>query len=218
MARAAKRRLRAVADSARRSPVAVGVVLLALAVAALLVVRMIGSGSNVVVIDSDSTGDDSIEASGIAGAVDGEEESTIFVHVTGSVATPGLYELPEGARVAEAVQAAGGFAENAATEALNLARVLFDGEQVSVPSLESLAPPQPGSSGGSPQATNGLVNINTADVTELDAITGVGPSTAEKIVADREENGPFATIEDLKRVSGIGDKKFEAMRDEICVG
>lgn len=151
-----------------------------------------------------------------------EEARTVVVHVGGAVADPGVRELAEGSRVQDAVDASGGFAEGAAPDALNLARVLTDGEQVVVPTLEEAAGAQgadaAGAGASSGSAAGGRVNINRATAAELDTLPGVGPSTAEKIVADREANGPFATTEDLKRVSGIGDKKYEELADLVCVG
>ncbi len=143
------------------------------------------------------------------------------VHVGGAVSTPGVYDLAEGARVLDAIEAAGGFADGAARDALNLARAVSDGEQVVVPSETDAAAAAQGSSAAGEAgsvAAGGKININTASAAELDALPGVGASTAEKIVADREANGPFKTAEDLKRVSGIGDKKFAALADAICVG
>lgn len=166
-----------------------------------------------------------LAADGDAGAGEGASEpaSTIVVHVGGAVAEPGVRELEEGARVQDAVDAAGGFAEGAARDELNLARVLVDGEQIVVPSLEeadAAAGAAPDGGGGATGASSagGKVNLNRATAAELDALPGVGPSTAEKIVADREANGPFRTVEDLKRVSGIGDKKFADLADLVCVG
>lgn len=138
---------------------------------------------------------------------------------------PGVRELAEGARVQDAVDAAGGFADGAARDALNLARVLADGEQIVVPSQEE-AVSEPvaavdggdAGSGAAASPTGGKIDLNRATAAELDALPGVGPSTAEKIVADREANGPFRTVEDLKRVSGIGDKKFADLADLVCVG
>lgn len=123
----------------------------------------------------------------------------------------------------DAVDAAGGFAEGAARDELNLARVLVDGEQIVVSSLEeadAAAGAAPDGGGGATGASSagGKVNLNRATAAELDALPGVGPSTAEKIVTDREANGPFRTVEDLKRVSGIGDKKFADLADLVCVG
>jgi len=151
--------------------------------------------------------------------------ATLFVHATGAVVNPGLYELDAGARMADAVQAAGGFAEDAVPESVNLARPLSDGEQIYVSSRDEVAAASvddrpyyaDAASHDTPASSNGLVNINKADANELTTLPGIGEATAQKIVADRTENGAFKTIEDLKRVSGIGDKKFESIRDLICV-
>ena len=130
-----------------------------------------------------------------------------------------MQELEEGSRVQDAVEAAGGFADGAARDALNLARVLQDGEQVVVPTEEELtASVSPSAEVSAAPAARGRININPATAEELDALPGIGPATAEKIVADREANGPFSTIEDLKRVSGIGDKKYTELADSVCVG
>ncbi len=153
--------------------------------------------------------------------------ATVWVHVAGAVIRPGLYEMPSGARAGDALAVAGGPVEGACVDAVNLARTLEDGEQVYVPSREEVdsgsvagaaAAAGGGAAGLSPGASaGGLVDINRASESELVALPGVGPATAGKIVADREANGPFASPEDLMRVSGIGDKKFEALRDLITV-
>ena len=154
-----------------------------------------------------------------AEGADGQVAPTIAVHVSGAVAAPGVYELEEGARVADAVEHAGGFLEGAAEHAFNLARVLNDGEQVVVPTAEEHAVQQAAveASGGT-AGVGGKVNINTASAEQLDMLPGVGESTAQKIIADREANGPFSSPEDLKRVSGIGDKKYAELADLITVG
>lgn len=153
-------------------------------------------------------------------------QKRIFVHVSGSVVRPGVVELHEGDRVFDAVSAAGGFADDAAQESVNLARIVQDGEQVLVLSGDEYgqqagagasASSAQGSAAAGSAATGGLVNINTADAATLETLPGVGEKTALKIVEDREANGPFASTEDLKRVSGIGDKKFEALSELICV-
>jgi competence protein ComEA len=153
------------------------------------------------------------------------EPSVLWVHVAGAVRTPGLYELPSGSRVGDAITVAGGTLEGASLNAVNLARLLDDGEQVYVPSeaeVEAGAlPPAAQSQGdtGASQASGSAagVDINTAGATELEALPGVGPATATKIIADREANGPFASPEDIMRVPGIGEKKFESMRELIVV-
>lgn len=151
--------------------------------------------------------------------VGGQVAPTIAVHVSGAVAAPGVYELEEGARVADAVELAGGFLEGAAENALNLARVLNDGEQVVVPTAEEQAAQQTAAeASGGAAGVGEKVNINTASAEQLDTLPGVGESTAQKIIADREANGPFSSPEDLKRVSGIGDKKYAELADLITVG
>lgn len=150
---------------------------------------------------------------------DDQAAQTIAVHVSGAVVAPGVYEIEEGARVADAVELAGGFLEGAAENALNLARVLNDGEQVVVPTAEEHAAQQAAvESAGGTASLGGKVNINTASAEQLDTLPGVGESTAQKIIADREANGPFSSPEDLKRVSGIGDKKYAELADLITVG
>lgn len=208
-----------------RLPVLVGVT----ALAALV---LIAAGSALVhAATSDGfsvSRDDGVLAQGGEVRENGEEADAaparIAVHVGGAVAEPGVRELDEGARVQEAVDAAGGFAEGAARDVLNLARVLVDGEQVVVPTLyeagatASGGMDEEGAALAGATSAGGKVNLNRATAAELDALPGVGPSTAEKIVADREANGPFRTVEDLKRVSGIGDKKFADLADLVCVG
>ena len=138
------------------------------------------------------------------------EKDVVIVHVDGAVGAPGVYELETGARVGEAVDAAGGLADDADTSTLNLAAEVADGEKVYVPHEGEPAPAE-GDGSASP------VNINTAGVEELDELPGVGEATARAIVEDRETNGPFSTPEDLMRVSGIGEKKFARLEGLICV-
>lgn len=141
-----------------------------------------------------------------------EEPVTIVVHVDGMVGMPGVYELAEGARVSDAVAAAGGLAEGADTSSLNLAAPLADGEKVHVPAEgEEVTTSSGGASSGD------LVNLNNASVEQLDELPGVGEATARAIIEDREANGPFTTPEDLMRVSGIGEKKFAKLEGMICV-
>lgn len=145
-------------------------------------------------------------------------ETFLYVHVTGAVTKPGLYEMPQGSRVKDAVDAAGGFSKDAQQESVNLARLLSDGEQVVVASKSAAAPSSSSaSSSPSTSARGGKVNINSANAEQLMGIDGIGEATAAKIIAYREENGPFKSIEDIKDVSGIGDKKFESMKDSITV-
>ena len=131
----------------------------------------------------------------------------IYVHILGEVRRPGLYALRDGDRAVDAVAAAGGFTDAAG---LNLARFVSDGEQIIVPAIGEA--PAAGA-GGVP----GKVNLNTADATLLDTLPGVGPATAAKIIAWREQNGRFESIEDLLDVGGIGQAKFEGLRDLVTI-
>jgi competence protein ComEA len=149
----------------------------------------------------------------------------VVVYVCGAVRSPGVVRLPAGARVTDALEIAGGPTAKAELAAVNLAAPVTDGQQIVVPEKGAAAvsvAPAGGSSGG--LATSGgaagpaaLVNINTASLEELDALDGVGPSTAQKIIDYRTEHGGFKTIDEIKEVPGIGDAKFAAMQDSITV-
>ena len=144
---------------------------------------------------------------------------TVVVDVSGAVASPAVVELEEGSRVQDAIEAAGGLAADADISALNRAAVCADGQKVYVPRQGEAVPVGEGSSTQTTGADAGsaLVNINSADEVALDGLPGVGPSTAQAIIEDREANGAFSSIEDLMRVSGIGEKKFEKLKNDICV-
>ena len=150
-------------------------------------------------------------------------QASVFVHVTGEVVSPGMYELPQGARVSDAIAAAGGFTEASDDQSINLARQINDGEQIVVGSIQNLANPSgegiqdSQSLQGGSVSSEGKVNLNTATAEELMSLDGVGEATAEKILAYRQEHGSFSSIEEIKEVSGIGDKKFEAMKDSLTV-
>jgi competence protein ComEA len=137
---------------------------------------------------------------------------SITVHVAGAVETPGLVEVASQARVADAVAAAGGVTRSADLTGLNLAAPLRDGEQIVVPSLDQVAAT---ASGGA--VDDGKVRINQATPTELEQLPGVGPVLAGRIYAYREEHGPFATVDDLLDVPGIGEGKLAALRDVAVV-
>lgn len=139
-----------------------------------------------------------------------ETPSLIYVHVTGEVNSPGLIEIEEGSRVAGAIEAAGGATDAADLGSVNLAQVLEDGEQIVV---ASKVDEQAASSG----LTNGKVNINSADLTTLQTLNGVGPAKAAKIISYREANGRFKKVDELTNVSGIGETLFAQIKDQICV-
>ncbi len=151
-------------------------------------------------------------------------QAPLAVYVTGAVRYPDVYELPPGSLAAAAVDAAGGFTDEADPVAINLARRLDDGMQLHVPARAEVAAspvafsePAPASRSVPADLFAGLVNINTATAAELEALPGIGPSLAGRIVAHREANGPFTTIEAILDVSGIGEAKLEAIRDLIAV-
>lgn len=171
-----------------------------------------------------------------------EEEipkNLIYVYVAGEVNNPSVVELEEGQRVADAIEKAGGLTDSGEIKNINLAYKLKDGEKLYIPSLDEVLESKENdttiayiSSGinseesqnaGNTQGpieedvNNGLININTATQTELETLDGIGPSTAKKIIDYREENGKFNSIEDIQNVSGIGDAKYAAIKDDICV-
>ena len=201
-------------------------------IAALLAMVAVFAGKNI--IETATASDFQVERAEAQSAEPSAEEAprSIFVHVSGAVNNPGLVEVSIGSRVADAVQAAGGFTDDAVVDSVNLARALEDGEQVFV----AATAPDDGNEGddvqgnvrnadagtavasqtGGPSAA-GKVNLNTASESELESLPGIGPSTAAKIVSDRVANGSYKTVDELTRVSGIGEKKLEAIRELVCV-
>jgi competence protein ComEA len=166
--------------------------------------------------------DDPGSAPATTGAGDGAE---VVVHVAGAVTTPGVQHLPAGARVVDAVEAAGGAAPDADQSRINLAAPLEDGQQVYVPRLGELgggagaAGPGGGSGGGAAGGAGdeAVVNLNTATVDQLDALPGIGPAIAQAVVDYRDRNGPFASVDQLLEVRGIGEAKLEDLRERVTV-
>jgi competence protein ComEA len=148
-----------------------------------------------------------------------ETAPPLIVHVAGWVAEPGVYELPEGSRVIDAIEAAGGAKRDAELAALNLAAPLTDGQQVLVPRASDAVPP-PGTAPPTGSATTGgatLVNINAASAVELETLPGIGEVLAATIVQYREEHGPFTSVDQLMDVSGIGEVTLEEIRDLVTI-
>lgn len=142
--------------------------------------------------------------------------SLLVVHVVGEVRRPGLYRLRDGARIADAVQRAGGALPDADLAAVNLAAPLVDGIQVLVPAeASSPAGLSGGPAGGETETARGPVSLSSATVEELDQLPGVGPVTAQKIVEYRAEHGPFASVDDLDAVPGIGPTRIEQLRELV---
>ncbi len=152
----------------------------------------------------------------------------LVVYVCGAVNRPGVYRLAPGSRVADLLDHAGGPTAKASLEAINLAAKLADGQQIVVPDKGAPAvagagagaaaggSAAAGASGGA-AAPGAPVNLNTASLSELDALPGVGPSTAQKIIDYRTANGGFSSVDDLKNVSGIGEVRFAALKDLVTV-
>jgi competence protein ComEA len=140
---------------------------------------------------------------------------TLIVDVAGAVHQPGVYEFAEGDRVIDAIERAGGQMPKADLSLLNLAAPLVDGTQILVPNA---GPPGTVAPGGATDGTaGGLMNINTASATELEELSGIGEVLAATIVEYRDQNGPFATVDDLMDVSGIGPATLEEIRDQVTV-
>jgi len=217
------------------------------AVGAVVVLGLLGLGTAVVVSLLTPGGAVSVVAPGSAdpspaAGVDGSvadpdavvppSEAAVIVHVLGAVARPGIVEVNVGDRVIDAIAAAGGTTDAADVARINLARELVDGEQLYVPAVgeEPPAGAGPGSgpggagvgagagaagAGGSGAA--GLVNLNTADAAALETLPGVGPALATRILAWRDENGPFRAVDELLAVAGIGEKTLAGFRDLVTV-
>jgi competence protein ComEA len=201
-----------------------------LAVAALIGAVLIGGVA--LVVATSSSGAATVEGpetglGGTPGASDGLAIGEIVVDVAGAVAKPGLYRLGTGARVGDAIDAAGGFGPRVDVDRvgreLNLAATLSDGDQVRVPSRDDpSAPPGGGGAGGAGaggggSGRGGLVNLNRATQSELEALPGIGPVTAEKIIAARDE-APFRSVDELRERGLVGEKTFESLRALVTAG
>ncbi|WP_185934518.1 ComEA family DNA-binding protein, partial [Actinobaculum suis] len=169
----------------------------------------------------------------------GTGAEAVVVYVSGQVARPGVYSVPAGSRIIDAVDAAGGLTPEADPVATNLAAPVADGQHIHVLKPGETLPTGTsagaghangregagatgsgngtGNGGGGSGGPAGRVNLNTASAAELETLPGVGPATARDILAWRENNGPFTSVEDLLEVSGIGPKKFEKLRDSVTV-
>lgn len=155
-----------------------------------------------------SLGRTSIAAPVDLGLPDAAEAGQLEVHVAGWVLSPGVVQIPEGSIVADAVEAAGGLRSGAMTDLINLAAPVRSGDQVVVPGPDEA---------GAAVADDGVISLNRADAEALQKLPGVGPVLAERIVAYRVQNGPFAQVEDLLLVPGIGEAKLASIRDLVRV-
>lgn len=163
------------------------------------------------------------------------KETKIAIHITGEVKKKGILYLDKGARIADAIEAAGGATKNASLDQVNLAYILEDGQKIYIPNknekIETGAyiitnsgknvlveeGKESATTEKNVKGVNGKVNINTANQTELETLQGIGPSLAQRIIEYRKENGKFQTIEDIQNVKGIGDSKYSNIKDDICI-
>ena len=177
--------------------------------------------------DKDEYGviENTTEQSNSAGSQTQEDknEEDIYIHITGEVLSPGVIVLPKGSRIIDAIEKGGGVTENADLSKINLVYVLTDGQKLIIPSINDERNEienniiTNGESNITQGESNGKgkVNINTASQTELETIEGVGPSLANKIIEYRKKNGRYKTIDELKNVSGIGESKYETIKERI---
>ena len=210
----------------------VAAILVAIAMASGLAMANMGGASDGVTFERDTGSNagavaDSTDASDDDDRSGGSERAAVatevYVDVDGAVVTPGVYRLKDGARVAQAIDAAGGLTSEADVTGLNRASKVVDGQKVYVPhvgerqALDVAAGSGAGAASVDPSAVSDLVNINTASAAELQTLSGIGPSMAQSIIDERTQNGPFASVDDLMRVSGIGEKKLAKIKDCICI-
>jgi competence protein ComEA len=144
----------------------------------------------------------------------------VTVHVAGAVATPGVYALAADARVIDAIEAAGGGVPESDLNRLNLAAKVADGQRVLVSRVGEAAPAGPGTPGGTDGGSadpSGLVNVNSATQAELEALPGIGPTLAEAIISERERRGGFRSVNELRDVRGIGEKRFADLKDKVTI-
>ena len=151
-----------------------------------------------------------------------EEEKEIIVHIAGEVNNPGIIKIKEGSRIIDVVEKAGGFTSEANLDKVNLAYEVRDEQKIVIPNVNDKNDDKSiideSSSFIIEDNSNGdLININTATQSELESLSGIGPSMASKIIDYRDKSGNFKNKEDIKNVPGIGSSKYEAIKDEICV-
>lgn len=185
---------------------------------AAVVLVLVGVGVTVFVAAIGSAGGNTVaipRPSASSSPVHGRMGSELYVHVLGAVRKPGLYRLRDGDRAIDAIARAGGYTTDADTSAVNLARFLSDGEQISIPTRSESASGSTGNPAGS--VAGGKVNLNSADSAALETLPRVGPALAARILAWRAAHGRFTAIEDLMSVSGIGEKTFAGLKDRVTI-
>jgi competence protein ComEA len=162
-----------------------------------------------------SSSSESAGSSGASFGVDSQGGEDVVVDVTGAVGKPGVYTLPAGSRVNDAVQRAGGATARAEVDGINLAARLGDGQQVVVPAKAPAGSAVTGASGGTAQASDGPISLGTATVEELDTIEGIGPVTAQDIIEFRDQHGGVSSVDELDQIDGIGPATMDALRARL---
>jgi competence protein ComEA len=182
----------------------------------LLGLGIVGTGALVILRSSDPPAPpiERVAAAQPEASASPSPAKQVMVHVSGQVTTPGVYALPQGSRVQDAVAAAGGPLSESDANALNLAAVVADGQKVTVPKPGEAVPADAGGEAGTP---GGKVNLNLATPAQLEELPGVGPVLAERIISHRQTKGRFTSPRQLMEVSGFGPKKYEALKDQITV-
>lgn len=151
-----------------------------------------------------------------SGEIEAAPPARLVVHVVGAVRRPGLYRLDHGSRIADAVRRAGGATRRADLSLVNLAAQVSDGTQVVVPGRVPVQAGPAGDGGEANVAAAGPVHLNTATIEQLDALPGIGPVTAQKIIDYREQHGAFSSIDDLDAIPGIGPARLEQLREQVA--
>jgi competence protein ComEA len=204
--------LERIADSARASRSELGLL-------ALLGVAVVGAGLVVVLRTSDPPAPPITKEVAAPEASAVPQPKRVLVHVTGEVRHPGVYELPEGSRINDAVSAAGGPLEGADGNLLNLAAPVSDGQKITL--TKPGEPPPPDEAGasslGQTPGQGVKVNLNTANQAQLEELPSVGPVLAQRILAYRQTKGKFTSVRQLMEVSGVGPKKFEALKELVTI-
>lgn len=190
------------APTRRRLSIGAAVTLVIVAAAVTVSIGIVRSGLDAVPVET------------VPDAAPSVAPAVVYVHVSGEVTEPGLYRLADGARVVDAVSAAGGFTDAAVAEGINLARMVSDGEQLHVPAEGEAEAPAAAAPG---ESADGTVNLNTADLAALDTLPRIGPAIAQRILDWREEHGRFTSVDDLLAVPGIGEKMLASLRDLVTV-
>ncbi len=174
-------------------------------------------------LDKDFDGTTATAIDDSAADVDDAEKQSCFVYVCGAVENPGVYELPEGSRIYEAIMLAGGLHKDASVKGINQAQRIEDGDMIEIltedeqKELEESGGSISGQDADTGQAHDGLIDINTASLAQLMTLNGIGESKAANIIAYRESNGKFQSIEEIKNVNGIGEGVYANIQDKITV-